>query len=55
MRNVLEEEKKIARPTTNHIENSWSILKSFSENYSNCIPAEKAQDFVNEFLFRRNK
>lgn len=48
-----EEEKKI-NPTTNRIENCWSILKSYSEIYSNCVPAEKAQDFINEFVFRRD-
>lgn len=45
-----EEEKET--PSTSLIESTWSILKSFGEIYSNCVPFESAQDFINEFVFR---
>lgn len=50
------EELKISnseKASTNQIESTWSVLKSYSEIYSNSIPAEKAQEFIDEFIFRR--
>ena len=39
--------------TTNRIENTWNELKYLRNMYSGSIPAEHAEEFINELVFRR--
>ena len=39
--------------TTNRIENTWNELKQFRSIYWT-IPAEFAQEYIDELVFRRN-
>jgi len=39
---------------TSHIEGVWGELKRISAIYSSAIPSKYAQNFVDEFCFRRD-
>lgn len=44
---------RIGDVTTNHIENTWNVLKMYRCIYQT-FPATTAQEFIDEFMFCRN-